>query len=352
MSKAGSSVPAGSTVYFAPGSYAAGVITVNGTSSARTRFISSQKWGAKVSASGSSTDYAVRITGSYVDFEGFDVTGGANATKTFNGIKIDGNSGVGAKYTRVLNNYVHDIVVPCNIGAVGVNDSYYYLASDGYAKSRYNEISTNFINNVHGQSSCSTRKGLGIYISTYKAAVRNNIIMNTYEYGVHLWHAANAATISSNTILRIGVSGSGKGVGIEVGAGDAPGGVVDSNTIVSNNIISKAALYGLQEFCYSGQSCTGANKYLNNLVYASGKSATSLRTGTNSGMLTSSPMLMNDTGTTSGDYHLSGSSPAINKGTSTAAPTRDYQGGNRPDAGYFDIGAYEFGSIAASYPWQ
>lgn len=48
-----------------------------------------------------------------------------------------------------------------------------------------------------------------------------------------------------------------------------------------------------------------------------------------------------------GDYHLQADSPAINTGTSTAAPTVDLE--NRPRDAFPDLGAYEFWSASA---WQ
>ncbi len=45
------------------------------------------------------------------------------------------------------------------------------------------------------------------------------------------------------------------------------------------------------------------------------------------------------------DYHLTASSPCIDAGTSTGAPTIDYDGNQRPVNGIVDIGPYEFGGV-------
>jgi hypothetical protein len=42
------------------------------------------------------------------------------------------------------------------------------------------------------------------------------------------------------------------------------------------------------------------------------------------------------------NFHLSANSPAIDKGTSTNAPTFDYDGNPRPSGKGIDIGAYEY----------
>jgi hypothetical protein len=42
------------------------------------------------------------------------------------------------------------------------------------------------------------------------------------------------------------------------------------------------------------------------------------------------------------DFHLSATSPAINKGTATDAPSKDLDGAARPYGGLYDIGCYEY----------
>jgi hypothetical protein len=60
---------------------------------------------------------------------------------------------------------------------------------------------------------------------------------------------------------------------------------------------------------------------------------------------------VNYTGDASGDYHLTSSSPAIDAGTSTGAPSTDFADGPRPQGSGFDIGAYEYGAPVAAWPW-
>jgi hypothetical protein len=60
---------------------------------------------------------------------------------------------------------------------------------------------------------------------------------------------------------------------------------------------------------------------------------------------------MNYVPTGGGNYDLASSSPAIDQGAGEAAPARDQQGGSRPVGSGFDVGAYEFGSRSAAWPW-
>ena len=51
-----------------------------------------------------------------------------------------------------------------------------------------------------------------------------------------------------------------------------------------------------------------------------------------------------------GDFRLTSSSPAIDAGTATGAPSTDFTGKNRPVGSGYDLGAYEFGASAPPPP--
>jgi hypothetical protein len=131
------------------------------------------------------------------------------------------------------------------------------------------------------------------------------------------------------------------GGGIVTGDGDSPGGIQLKNTKVINNIVYKNPRSGIMQYCYSGQSCIGTgNVTANNLVYGNG-SAISLKTGSATGTISADPLFVSYNPTGTGDYRLQSTSPAINKGTATSAPTTDMLGVARPKGGAIDIGAYE-----------
>ena len=50
------------------------------------------------------------------------------------------------------------------------------------------------------------------------------------------------------------------------------------------------------------------------------------------------------------DYHLLSTSPAIDAGTSTDAPSTDLGGNPRPSGKGYDIGAYEYQAASVSHP--
>ena len=341
---ASSLVTAGYTVHVAPGTYhVAGPgaypaqityaisTSASGTASARIRFISDVKWGAKI-VSGNSTYFAWGIDGNYVDVVGFDITG-----DSMTGLRLNGSN------QRALNNLVHNLGYSfCDDnGGAGI-------VSNNYSAGN-NDMIGNIVHDIGTRGGCSRVQGL--YYSNYGGHILNNIVYRISSYGIHLWHAANAVTISNNTVFANGSSS--MGGGIIVGDGDSPGGVVNDHTVVTNNIIYANPGVGLQEHCYSGQTCVGNNNtYANNLIYQNGTNLSLLFGHTASKTISADPQFVNYQADGGGDYHLKSTSPAIDKGTNVGAPLKDFDGGPRPVGANWDIGAYEEGATPAASPWQ
>jgi pectate disaccharide-lyase len=229
-------VAPGTTVHVAPGLYSEAVtINASGTGTERIRFVSDEKWGAKLLANGASGIWS--NYGSYVDIEGFEISGNSNQ-----GILNYGS------FVRLLNNYVHDIQTDCSSGGSGINHAN-YSASD-------NDTVGNVVRNIAALPGCKSDHGPGIYHSNLRGAIVNNTVSYARE-GIHLWHAADAVTISGNVLLH------NRAAGILVGAGDAPGGVTADHCIVTGNTSAYNRL-GIREFGKTGTN----NEYINNKVYA------------------------------------------------------------------------------------
>jgi hypothetical protein len=230
---------------------------------------------------------------------------------------------------------VHDIIASCDSnGGSGINNAN-YSAHD-------NDIAGNFVHDVRAASSCTSNHGVGIYHSNLRGHVYNNVSVRNGTVGIQLWHAANAVVVANNTVVNNSLNG------IVVGAGDAPGGITNDNSIVINNIVVGNAFYGIQEFGTTG----AGNRFLNNLSFGNPSGNLTLLTGTASGTLNSDPQFVNNTGDAGGDYHLGAKSPAINAGVAANAPSTDIAGGTRPQGSAIDIGAYESGATAGKWPWQ
>ena len=320
INKAASVAKASTTVHVAPGTYNGNVTTkLSGTSTAKIRFVSDTKWGAKIIGSGKEVMWL--NNGSHVEINGFDISGPGRL-----GIQNMGSN------TLVTNNRVHHITLSggcTGSGGAGIVNANY--------SSSAGSISGNGVHDIGKPGGCNGVQG--IYSSNKGSKILNNIVYRASAYGIHLWHAATDSTIANNTVFANGSSG--MGGGIVTGVGDKPGNIQLKNTKVINNIVYKNPRQGISQYCYSGQSCIGSgNVTANNLVYGNG-SAISLRVGSATGTINADPKFVSYNPTGTGDYRLQSSSPAVNKGIKNYAPTVDIAGALRPKGGAWDIGAYE-----------
>jgi hypothetical protein len=320
ITKAASVAKPGTTVHVAAGTYYGNVSTrVSGTSTNRIRFVSDTKWGAKIIGSGSEAMWT--NNGNYVDIVGFDISGpGRHGVLNY------------ASNTLVSNNHIHHLALSggcTGSGGAGVVNAT-YTGSNG-------DIIGNVIHDIAKPGQCNGVQG--IYSSNKGGKIMNNIVYRASSFGIHLWHAATDVTIVNNTVFANGSTS--MGGGILIGDGDAPGGVQVKNTKVINNIVYKNPRAGIIQYCYSGQSCIGSgNVTANNLAYGNGGGNVSLKVGSATGTISAEPKFISYNPTGTGDYRLQSTSPAVNRGTSTAATT-DILGVARPKGGAFDIGAYE-----------
>jgi hypothetical protein len=319
ITRADALASAGSTIHVASGTYYvsasglnnAGIITrKSGTASARIRFVSDVKWGAKIVVSGTGITWDSR--GSYVDIDGFQITGTGR-----HGLLASG------AYLTFKNNFIHDLTVSggCN-GSGGA-------AIDTYGPVGNVVIDRNIVRNIGYRyiGSCNTIQG--IYIANANNVVTNNIVSGVAMAGIQQWHGATASTIVNNTSFH-------NKIGILLGQGDAGTTSGSANNYVANNIAYDNVAYGIIEAGLMG----GNNRYVNNLVARSG---TSWKVkGSVSGSISSDPLFKNYLANGTGDYRVYSSSPAIDRGTTTKAPTIDFAGVARPRGAAPDIGAYEY----------
>lgn len=105
-----------------------------------------------------------------------------------------------------------------------------------------------------------------------------------------------------------------------------------SSVMIVNNIITQNE-FGLRS--QGGQSCSGNN--YNNVWNNSFRDYFGFAKGAND--ISGDPLFVDPENR---DYHLSASSPCIDKGTSDGAPDKDIEGRKRPQGGGYDMGAYEY----------
>jgi parallel beta-helix repeat protein len=304
----------GAVVHVLPGVYTSSSeikLTATGAPIARVVFVSDVPWGAKLVGKGGGNSTVVWITGDYVDFKGFDITG-AGAM----GVYVTGSN------DRIIGNNIHDIpATGCKAGAGILNGNY----KDGHDV----DIISNVVHDV-GDYSKPCALVHGIYSSNRGGHIVNNIVFRNQGWGIHTWHAAMQTTISNNTVFNNAYGG------IIVGAGD--GNWTNDNTVVSNNIVYRNGLVpgakgnGIEEYGKTGTH----NQYLNNLVFQNGPADWRLQNGNiHNGTITADPLFENYTGDASGDYRLKPNSPARN----VKSATRARESGTLPEYLEHRIGA-------------
>jgi hypothetical protein len=325
ISKAVSVITAGSTVHVASGTYSETIYnTKSGTATARIRFVSTTKWGAKIVLPASSGKTGFDNRGAYVTIDGFEVDG-QSATNCTVGINVAGTS------DSVINCHVHHIYntgIANGSGGAGILLDSWYGFNNMHA---YN----NLVHHV-GPSTGGSSWYHGIY-QTATGSIKNNITYANSGGGIHMGHDANHITVANNTSF-------GNGHGFLFGGGDYVNttGPADYVTFSNNIAFDNTSIGFDQEGDYGTH-----NVWINNLSFQNGINWR-LGTGTHSADVTADPQFVNYIRSGGGDYHLKSTSPAIDKGTATYAPSTDFDGTARPKGAGFDIGAYEYGSSACS----
>ena len=318
---AAAAATAGTTVLVAPGTYRENIRSAaHGDAAAWIRYVSSQPRRAKIVGGGTEAVWDNR--GGHVEIAGFDITG-------------SGRIGIVnyASDVRVTGNHVHDLALSGGCTGNGGGG----IVNANYAASNA-EISGNLVHDIGVPGACAGVHG--IYYSNLRGNIHDNIVYRASAWGIHLWHAADRVLVANNTVFANGSAQ--VGGGIVAGTGDSPGGVVLSGTRIVNNIVVCNPGASIRQYCDRGKACIGAgNVVANNVVYGNGRAVT-MKVGSATGTISADPQFVGyQASGTSGNYRLKSSSPAVNKGRSSSAPTTDIDGIARPRGGAFDIGAYE-----------
>jgi hypothetical protein len=162
----------------------------------------------------------------------------------------------------------------------------------------------------------------GIYWASGSGAIHDNLIEDSYAYGIQLYPGASGVSVRHNTIV-----GSGRG-GIIV-AGSSTG------IVISNNIIADNSTTGITSFSLTG----GGNDVRTNLIHGNPDGAF----GTTTGLTITGPTVAQDPLFVSAtDFRLQPSSPAIGAADPGDATATDLDDVPRDPGALADLGAYEF----------
>ncbi|MET0856099.1 MAG: DUF1565 domain-containing protein [Telluria sp.] len=157
ITRAAKAAKPSTTIHVAAGTYRENVsTTLHGTATARIRYVSDTKWGAKVIGSG--TEGMWTNKGNYTDITGFDISG-------------PGRLGIlnYASNTLVSNNHIHNLTISggcTGSGGAGVVNAN-YSGSNG-------DIIGNVVHDIGVPGKCNGVQG--IYSSNYGGKIYNNIV--------------------------------------------------------------------------------------------------------------------------------------------------------------------------------
>lgn len=177
--------------------------------------------------------------------------------------------------------------------------------------------------------------------------VSNNLVYNTYTAGIML-RAAPSVKVYNNTVYKQGITGKSYYGGIAL---IKYGGYFPVNADIRNNIVSESAPYAVY-IDNTPAGLSGKVKMTNNVYFHSSKTNTHYFSGSSqaltlSGMSSagqeSSSVFANPNfkSTSTPDFHLTSSSPAVNTGVVLADLIDDIEGKARGQKN--DIGCYKFG---------
>ena len=185
------------------------------------------------------------------------------------------------------------------------------------------------------------------------STIENNLIYNYADYGICLYQIDAGGPSQNNVIVNNTIdSGTSTGTGGSIRILDGSTG----NTILNNILLDgSSVVYRISADSQSGtvsnynivpngaqvqSEDTGAEEPFSQWQSSTGQDHNSLTA-------TPSQLFVNPSGN---NYQLSSTSPAIDVGTSTDAPSTDILGNPRPSSNGYDIGAYEYQAGAQSPP--
>ena len=283
-----------------------------------------------------STSYSPQEAISFSNVQGFNIHHNSLSQYGKEGIDVKSGSSSGSIHHNVIDTSLASPAFQWDYNHIGI-----YV--DGY--NRKNHDISIYCNTIKGYG------GLGIALgaesvggSIEDISIYNNIISlsssstNTDFRGIDSFNDCpwKDVSIYSNTIYNYGSDNS----PIRI----FPSASHISNLVIANNIISGTAYTLLAFQLLKSTEVSGRVTLRNNLYYRYGGTGHNLwKDGTDkswgSNYIINDPKFMDRYDY---DLHLQISSPALDAGSMTYAPSTDFDGVTRPQGSYVEIGAYEY----------
>lgn len=312
----------GTIVYVLPGEYEGGFqTTVSGMPGAPIRYVSEQKWAARIVSPRNAThDIAWDNRGAHVVIDGFEVDGSdeRGGTSWRLGIYSAGSNSV------IIRNHVHDIAKSSGCdgrGGAGVEGDSYFGGADI-------DLVANVVHDI-GSRRCKFVQGV---YQTARGTVVNNVVYRISGWGIHLWHDVEDVIVANNTVVM-----NGRG-GILVGGGDYiwTRGPADGIT-VANNIVVGNRGPGIQESGDTGDR----NLFTHNLAYRNAPDWRLVTSAPDKAAIRADPGFVVTDAANPIEYRLDSGSPALGVCNRAFAPPLDIENVPRSGGAGCDLGAYQ-----------
>jgi parallel beta-helix repeat protein len=376
LQHAANSVRAGDTVVVRAGNYAGFDLRTDGTAAAPIQFLADP--GAVVNANNPRTADGINLEGAdYVVIQGFEVrnTGRAGIRSVTNHhVTLRNNYSHHNARWGILTGFSDDLLIENNTCTYNAAEHGIYVSNSGDRPVIRNNVSAfNHANGIHMNGDASlggdgiisnalvegniiyengAGGGSGINCDgVQNSRIQNNLLYNNHASGISLYRidgggGSTGNVVANNTIL---VASNGRwALNIRDGS--------TGNTAVNNIFYNYGSYRG--SISISADSLSGFtsdyNVVMERFTTDDGNSVKTLSqwraaTGQDQHSVVATPgqLFVN---ATANDYHLSATSPAIDRGTSFQAPTHDLEGRTRPAGAGWDIGVYEYESAAPPPP--
>lgn len=367
LQHAADSVAAGDTVVITPGAYAGFHLEQSGADGMPITF--SAQSGAEITSENSQTPDGINLEGaSWIILEGFTVNGMERAglrTVTADHVTLRNNQGNGNGRWGILTGFVDDLLIEDNRMSGSIEEHGIYVSNSGDRPViRRNVLFGNAANGLHMNGdaeqggdgiisdalvesnviySNGMLGGSGINCDGVQdSLIVNNLIYDAHASGISLYQIDGGGPASGNHVINNTV--------VIASDGRWALNIMDdsSGTTVYNNVfLSLHPSRGAIDLCGAGCLSGFTSDYNvvvdvftpdDNDFISLAEWQTATGQDMNSIVADSAAVFVDATG---GDYHLSDTSPAVDSGTATEAPTSDLDGNLRPFGAAVDIGAYE-----------
>ncbi len=373
LQQAANTVGPGDTVIVVAGNYVGFQVSVSGTAADPITFLADP--GVVINQQNPITPDGINLEGAnYVIIDGFTVTNAPRVgiRSVINHHSVIRNSTVdGAGMWGIFLGFSEDMTIESNSVSNTVAEHGIYLADDSHrAVVRGNTIFDNAIfgiqangdinsggvglildavienNTLHGN--LSAIKGDGLQSSL----IQNNVIYDTQGNGIFLVQVDGADGSKDNTIVNNTIVLPPDGSwGVKILDGST------GNTLRNNVLYSHHSHRGA--ISISPDSLPGFTSDFNamepRITLDDGNTILDLATwqgtyGQDVNSFAATPADLQFINEAGGDFHILSGSPAVDEGTTFAAPSFDHDGYARPQGTGIDIGAFEFNGAGGSGP--